>query len=305
MIRKSHRPLRVEPLEDRWLLASSLQLAHVTAGQLTSSVRAQVELPTHSESVGDQNGSTSLFADAGSTNSESDATEYQTGGTKDETGGGTTTSERDSPDEYRSTGSALSNVRHENPYFFDNKSYAVVAIPPPPALVTPRGSVVSRFTPELQPVTDPGANASTTVSAESANFSVPSQAVAVSNVPSVVPESLPEMPTDPPPTEQQENPTTPPPDDSTPQPGSTPAALLDDLPITLNVAEWEHAAKRLLDGLDRVLIDATDLDSPIVRLGYWIGTAAAVGVAVELTRRGLQPRRPRLDLRLSARLPVN
>jgi hypothetical protein len=269
-----HR-LRVEPLEERWLPAASVAPVRPPAPEVSSVASTQAE-------------------------TKQDESEYANGMDDDEQDAtrGTTTSAAKS-DEYKLT----QNARFENPYFFNNHYYAVVAIPPPPAPVLPTGGAVGTSAIESRTVSGPADQVSSPIPDEHSAV-VPTSAAADSHPLTGVPESIPEMPADPPPVDEQEIPTTPPADESTPQPGPTPASLLDDLPISLSVAEWEHAAKQLLDGLDRVLIDATDLDSPIVRLGYWIGTAAAVGVAIELTRHGVRARRPNLDLRLSARLPV-
>jgi hypothetical protein len=72
----------------------------------------------------------------------------------------------------------------------------------------------------------------------------------------------------------------------------------------VDLAGWERAATRLLDGLDAADRDALDAESPWVRLGYWVVTTAAVGVAVELARQGLRVRPPGPDAADTLRLSV-
>jgi hypothetical protein len=276
MIRVAFHRLRVEPLEERWLPAASVAPVRPPISQTGSAASTQAEATNN-------------------------ASEYENGADGDEHYA--TTSAGESPSEYKSSRNQLSNARFENPYFFNNRYYAVVAIPPPPAPAVPAKGTVDASATEPRIVSRPPDQVSSPVSDDQP--AVPISAPSESHPLPSIPEPAPEMPPDPPPVDEQEVPTTPPTEESMPQPGATPAELLDDLTVRLRAGELEQAARRLLDGLDRVIANVTDLDSPWVRLGYWIGTAAAVGVAIELTRHGLRTRRPRLDLRTSARLPVN
>jgi hypothetical protein len=74
--------------------------------------------------------------------------------------------------------------------------------------------------------------------------------------------------------------------------------------VRVDLAGWEQTAARLLDELDAVTRDALDPESPWVRIGYWVVTTAAVGVAVELGRLGLRARRSGPDPAETPTLPV-
>jgi len=60
-------------------------------------------------------------------------------------------------------------------------------------------------------------------------------------------------------------------------------------------AGWDEAAARLLDGLAAAADDPADPETGWVRLGYWVVSVAAVGVAVELSRQAVRGRRPDAD----------
>jgi hypothetical protein len=309
MFRVSSQHLRLESLEDRSLLASSFSPVDMHVTPLASTIGSQAQVSSHLDTSGSPTNGASAEAESENGRSgQSEENEYSGGGDDDKnnsTERETASSTGESPNEYKSTANALSGARRENPYFFDNKYYAVVAIPPPPAPVSPSRVIEGASAPESQTAAHPGTIESSLASVESAATSDPAQSVPVSSAPAALPESTPELPADPPPVDEQEQPSIPPSDDSAQQPGPSPATLFDELSVRLDVADWEHAAKRLLDGLDRVLLDGTDTDSPMVRLSYWLGTAAALGVAVELTRHGLRARRPRVEFRITSGLPVN
>jgi hypothetical protein len=90
-------------------------------------------------------------------------------------------------------------------------------------------------------------------------------------------------------------------------PSSTGAVLLrlaDELSVRVDLGGWERTAARLLDELDAAVRDPLDPESPWVRIGYWVVTTAAVGVAVELGRLGLRARRLGTDPAGTPMLPV-
>jgi hypothetical protein len=76
------------------------------------------------------------------------------------------------------------------------------------------------------------------------------------------------------------------------------------LGVRVDLVGWEQTAARLLDGLDAAVRDPLDPESPWVRIGYWVVTTAAIGVAVELGRLGLRARRLSPDPAYSPTLPV-
>jgi hypothetical protein len=79
---------------------------------------------------------------------------------------------------------------------------------------------------------------------------------------------------------------------------------VDELGVRVNLSGWDQTAARLLDELDAAARDSLDPESPWVRIGYWVVTTAAVGVAVELGRLGLRARRPVPDPADTPTLPV-
>jgi hypothetical protein len=80
---------------------------------------------------------------------------------------------------------------------------------------------------------------------------------------------------------------------------------VDDLAVLVELpAGWDEAAARLLGGLAAAANDPADPETGWVRLGYWVVSIAAVGVAVELSRQALRGRRPDADPGTSPALVV-
>lgn len=311
MIHISIRHLRVELLEERWLPASPVSPVQLHASSHNSvamtAAPSSASTTDNSANVADPDAGeykqTAQAANSANNHEPTEDSEYSNSPDSN----GRRSANGESPDEYQSSQSSSANARHEDPYFYNGHFYAVVAIPPPPlpgrqSMAAPVAPAVESRTESRTSVIDAASN-----SVEFA-FTSSQELAPNSAVPLGAPDSTPELMPDPPRGDEAQpptNPVEPPADDPTPGPASAPAVLFDELSVHFNVGEWEVAAKRLFTGLDRVLQNVADPESPFVRMGYWIGTAAVFGVAVELARQFNRARGPRLDLRTSARLSVD
>ena len=119
------------------------------------------------------------------------------------------------------------------------------------------------------------------------------------------PAEEPPVPTPTPVSAGAESPAVTAPDPPLTSPASALARWVDDLAVRVDLpAGWDEAAARLLDGLAAAADDSSDPESGWVRLGYWIVTVAAVGVAIELSRQARRGRRPDADPETSPALVV-
>ncbi len=322
MTHSSYRRLRVEPLEDRALPAVVINSIHLDVNSPASTFGSEV-LASHNAdsptSPAENESETDPDADEYGKNGQE--TGGPTGGTPSPSspGGGnekppaaehgtTLKSSGESPDEYNSTENASSKVRYQNPYFYGGSSYPVIAIPAPPGPALPSPVAVAPSAPEDRTESHPELTNSVLVADDqTAPPTLRPSAAPGSESPAGPLDEMQEEPDDLPRVDEQGAPATASetPDEPAQAPGPTPASLLDELSVRVNVADWERAATQLLDGLDRVLLDVTDSESPVVRISYWIGAAAATGLAIELTRNGLRAKRPTLAFSNTAFAPVN
>lgn len=324
MIHVSYPRLRLEPLEDRSLLSATLDPVpvavpssmsadhspipttanpdHPAEGTSEQSDQEAQEYATDGQTAGQPNEIGTLSTEPGESGSESG--EYPTerpGDKHPATRHRPTTPEGDSTEEYNSGEYSMKYLEYPNSY------YPVIEIPPPPAPTAPLPSAIGPIAPESR--TDPNDDKSVlplTSFKQPMPPSPPAPLAPISTMPAV-PDVMPEMPPDPPRADEQGPAVIPsevPLDDISQPTVQDSVSLLDELTVRLNVGDLERAATQLLDGLDRVLLDGIDSDSPLVRLGYWFGAAAALGIAIELTRHGLRARRSSLDLRTTITLPV-
>src|SRR5262245_41836494 len=160
MFRISLSHLRLELLEERSLLASSIHPVNVQVVQLQSMASHQVDANNHADATGIPANDTSAAAESASdghrSNGTSEASEYLNGADDDERHE-RSSGASESGDEYKTTGNALTSLRFENPYFYNNTHYEVVPIPPPPAPGATSRIMAGAAAPEPQTDTHPEA----------------------------------------------------------------------------------------------------------------------------------------------------
>ncbi len=68
--------------------------------------------------------------------------------------------------------------------------------------------------------------------------------------------------------------------------------VVDALVTRIDVDNWKETATRLLDSLESATRDPLAPESPWLRIGYWVVSIGAVGVAVEWARQSTRVRHP-------------